>query len=149
MRSKCVLLFVVLLLAGIVILSGCVSEQPTSPATTVPTAFGTQQTPVSGNQTVKPTVTITIPANGVFLKVSYLGSFSGTYGVNGVMEKVRNSGDRLYEITDSAGNFTATFNKEDGSTKHDIIVELWKNGRSVTSAKNATPFGKVSINYTL
>ncbi len=38
---------------------------------------------------------------------------------------------RLYEITNETGNVTATFIKEDGSTKYDITVELWKNGKSV------------------
>jgi hypothetical protein len=66
-----------------------------------------------------------------------------------VMQKVRNSGIRLYEITNATGNISATFIKEDGSTKHDITVELWKDGKSLTSAKNSTPFGKASINYKL
>ena len=148
MNRKYVLMFVVLFLVGIVLLSGCVGQQSTPQTTTAPTGSGTKQTtPASGTPTVKPTVQITIPATGVFLKVSYLGSFSGTYGVNGAVQKVRNSGDRLYEITNATGNVTASFSKEDGSTKHDITVELWKNGKSLTSAKNSTAFGKVSINY--
>jgi hypothetical protein len=69
--------------------------------------------------------------------------------MNGTMQQVTNSGDRVYEITNATGNVTATFYKQDGSTKHDITVELWKNGKSLTSAKNSTPFGKASINYKL
>lgn len=145
MIRKWAVLFVVLSLA--VVLSGCVSEQSTSQTTTVPTGSGTQQTQVSGTLTVKPTTEVTIPVTGVFVKVSYLGSFNGTYGVNGVMQKARDSGDRVYEITNATGDFTATFYKLDGSTKHDLTVELWKNGKSLTSAKNSTPFGMVSISY--
>jgi hypothetical protein len=115
----------------------------------VPTGSRTQQTQVSGPQTIKPTIQVTIPPTGVFVKVSYLGSFNGTYGMIGAMQQVKNSGDRMYEITNATGNVTATFYKQDGSTKHDITVELWKNGKSLTSAKNTTPFGKVSINYKL
>jgi len=148
MNGKWLVLLVVFFLAGSVVLSGCAGQQSTPQTTTVPTVSGTQKTtPVTGIQTVKPTVQVTIPVTGVFLKVSYLGSFSGTYSANGVVENVRNSGDRLYEITNATGNVTASFSKEDGSTKHDITVELWKNGKSLTSAKNSTAFGKVSINY--
>jgi hypothetical protein len=62
---------------------------------------------------------------------------------------VTNSGDRLYEITNATGNVSAIFKKEDRSANHEIIVELWKNGKSLISAKNSTPFGTASINYTL
>lgn len=144
---KWVVLFVVLSLVGIVTLSGCVGQQPTPQTTTVPTGSGTQQTQASGNQTVKPTVQVTIPPTGVFVKVSYLGAFNGTYGMTGSMQEVKNSGDRVYEIINATGNVSATFYKLDGSTKHDITVELWKNGKSLTSAKNSTSFGKVSISY--
>ena len=134
--------------------SGNTSDQSLSGKTTpMPSGFSTQVTQVSGTgapqTTIKVPTTVSIPVTGVFVKISYIGGFSGTYGVNGVMQKVRNSGDRLYEITNTTGNVSATFNKEDGSTRHDITVELWKNGKSLTSAKNSTPFGTASINYTL
>jgi hypothetical protein len=151
MRRKLLVLFVILSLTGVVLLSGCVGQQPTPPATTAPTGSSTQTqapvTQVSGNQTIKPTVQVTIPATGVFVKVSYLGTFNGTYGMIGALQQVTNSGDRVYEITNATGNVTATFYKQDESTTHDITVGLWKNGVSLTSAKNSTPFGKVSISY--
>ena len=90
---------------------------------------------VSGSPTIKPTIAVTIPPTGVFVKVSYIGSFSGAYGTNGAMVNVKNSGDRLYEVVNATGNITASFSKLDGSTKHDITVELWKNGKSLTSAQ--------------
>jgi len=62
---------------------------------------------------------------------------------------VGNSGERLYEVTNRTGNVSAIFKKEDGSTNHEILVELWNNGKSLMSAKNSTPFGTASINYTL
>jgi len=149
MIRKWVVLFVVLSLVGIVVLSGCVGQQSTPQTTKVPTGSSTQKTQEPGNQTVKPTTQVTIPVTGVFVKVSYLGAFNGTYGMNGAMQQVKNSGDRMYEIINATGNVTATFYKQDGSTKHDITVELWKNGKSLTSAKNTTPFGKASITYKL
>jgi hypothetical protein len=148
MIRKWVVVLVVLSLVGIVLISGCTSQPSTPQVTTKPTGSSTQQT-LPGNLTIKPTTQVTIPVTGVFVKVSYLGGFNGTYGMNGSMQKVTNSGDRLYEITNATGNVTATFYKLDGSTKHDITVELWKNGKSLTSAKNSSPFGKASINYKL
>jgi hypothetical protein len=62
---------------------------------------------------------------------------------------VRNSGERFYEVTNTTGYVSAIFKKEDGSANHEILVELWKNGKSLMSAKNSTPFGTASINYTL
>jgi hypothetical protein len=148
MNRKWLVVLVVLSLVGIVLLSGCVGQQSTTPTTTKPTGSSTQQTQVPVNLTVKPTTQVTIPVTGVFVKVSYLGGFSGTYGVNNVMIKpTPNSGVKLYEITNATGNVSATFKKEDGSTKHEITVELFKNGKSLVSAKNSTPFGIASINY--
>jgi len=134
--------------------SGNTSDQSLSGKTTpLPSGSGTQVTQVSATgapqTTIKVPATVSIPGTGVFVKVSYIGGFSGTWGVNGAMQKVRNSGDRLYEINNSTGNVMATFTKEDGSPKHEITVELWKNGKSLTSAKNSTPYGNVNINYTL
>jgi len=121
--------------------------------TPTPSGAGTQATQSgvtsSPQMTIKVPTTASIPVTGAFVKVSYLGGFSGTYGVNGVMQKVTNSGNRLYEVTNATGNVSAIFKKEDGSANHEIIVELWKEGKLLTSAKNATPFGTASINYTL
>lgn len=146
MNRKWVVVLVVLSLIGIVMLSGCLGDQSTPPTTTAPTGTKTQ---VPVNITVKPTKEVTIPVTGVFVKVSYIGGFSGTYGMNNETQNVRNSGDKLYEIINATGNVSATFKKEDGSTKHDITVELFKNGKSLVSAKNSTPFGTASINYKL
>lgn len=134
--------------------SGNTSNQSLPVKTTsTPSGAGTQATQAGGTGspqiTIKVPTTASIPATGVFVKVSYLGGFSGTYGVNGVMQKVRNSGERLYEVTNTTGNVSAIFKKEDGSANHEIIVELWKNGKSLMFAKNSTPFGTASINYTL
>jgi hypothetical protein len=121
--------------------------------TPIPSGSGTQATQAGGTgspqMTIKVPTTISIPDTGVFVKISYIGGFSGTYGVNGVMQKITNSGDRLYEVTNATGNISVIFKKQDGSTNHEISVELWKNGKSLTSATNSTPFGTVSINYTL
>jgi len=145
-ENKWVLLFAVLFLAGIVVTSGCVGQQPTPPTTTTPSGTQTQVTGGTTFPTVKPTTPVIIPATGVFVKVSYIGGFNGTYGVNDVTQKVRNSGDRLYTIENATGTVTATFYKEDKSS-HALTAEIWKDGRLLTSAANSTAFGKVSVTY--
>jgi len=139
-----VLLCAVLFLAGFAIVSGCVGEQPAPQTTPTPSGTQTQSGTVTTFPTVKPTTPVIIPATGVFIKVSYMGGFNGTYGVDNVMQNVRNSGDRLYTIESETGNVTAIFTKEDKSS-HALTAEIWKDGRMLTSATNSTAFGKVSI----
>jgi len=150
MTRKWVVIFVILSLIGIVLMSGCTS-QPSTPQAPNPTGTSTQKTQSIGDITAKPTTQVTIPVTGVFVKVNYIGGYNGMYGMNGVMQKVKNSGENKppYEITNATGNVSATFTKEDGSTKHAITVELWKDGKLVKSATNSTPFGTASISYTI
>jgi hypothetical protein len=136
---------------GLVFFLGNGSTPGTTPGQITPTPSGTQ-TQISGTGTTSPTIRqptpVIIPATGLFVNVSYRGAFNGTYGINGVMQKVRSSGNRLYTIDTTTGNVTATFSKEDRSL-HTLTVEIWKDGKLLTSAVNSTAFGKVSISYTV
>ena len=112
--------------------------------TAVPTtSAGSAAVPV----TVRQTTTVSVPETGAYLTVSYIGSFSGTYGTSGMMEKVRASGDRVYPLNTGNGTISAVFRKEDGSTKHDLAVELWKDGKVLKSADNSSAYGLVSLSY--
>jgi hypothetical protein len=116
--------------------SSPVTPTPTAPqGTAVVTIIISEVTPVS------------VPDQGVFVRVSYIGGFTGTYGVDGVLETVRDSGDRLYAVETHGGNVSAAFRKEDGSARHELVVEIWKNGKAVKSGKSAQPYGEVSISY--
>jgi len=101
--------------------------------------------------TIKEQPTITVPETGVWVKVSYLGSFSGQYGSSdGPMMTARDSGDKAYEIVNTTGMVSATFKKTDTSTKpHDLTVEIWKDGKVLKFDKSSAPKGEVSINYQL
>jgi len=110
-----------------------------------------QQTIVFG---VAPSVIITqapvvVPAEGVFVKVSYLGSFSGRYGMADDLQAVRNSGNRVFGIENATGTILADFTKEDDSSRHDLTVEIWKDGKTLKTASNSSGFGEVNITYTL
>jgi hypothetical protein len=110
---------------------------------TTPTVTGTSAI------TIQETTPVSVPSEGVFVKVSYLGGYSGTYGVGGSMEKVLGSGDRVYAVNTTGGALQATFQKRDKSTSHDLVVEIWKGGKALTSQKNSSAYGIVSISSTV
>lgn len=128
---------------------GASASTGTSPTTT---GSGTS-TVVSGTinpTTIKDQPTVSVPAEGVFVKVMYLGGFSGEYGMAGEMLSARDSGERVYEVVNATGTVSAKFKKTDSSTKpHELSVEIWKDGRVLKFEKNASPSGEVSIDYSL
>jgi hypothetical protein len=96
---------------------------------------------------IKTQVPVTLPAEGVFVKVSYIGSFSGRYGMAGNLQTVRNSGDRVFVIDNATGTILADFHKEDSSSRHDLTVEIWKDGKAQKTATNTSGYGEVNISY--
>jgi len=95
--------------------------------------------------TIKATTPVNVPQEGVYVKVSYLGGYTGTYGVNGVKEKVTGSGDRIYSVNATGGTLQAAFQKRDGSTSHELVVDLVKGGNTLISKKNSSAYGIVSV----
>jgi hypothetical protein len=85
----------------------------------------------------------------VYVRVSYLGGFSGTYGVEGNMTTTRNSGDRVFVIENATGTVSATFHKEDTSTRHEIVVEIYKDGKAQRIARNSSSYGEAGVSYTV
>lgn len=99
---------------------------------------------------IKDQPTVAVPVEGVFVKVSYLGSFSGQYGMAGELMDARDSGERVYEIENANGTVSAMFKKTDSSTKpHELMVEIWKDGKVLKFDKNTSPNGEVRVDYTL
>jgi hypothetical protein len=120
---------------------GTVTARPAGTATT---------TASKGSSIVIPTATpVSVPAQGVYVKVSYLGGFSGSYGIAGALVKVQDSGDRLYTVDNATGTVTASFRKLDSSSKHDLSVEIWKDGKAVKIGSNSSSYGDVTISYQL
>jgi hypothetical protein len=92
---------------------------------------------------------VTVPGEGVYVRVSYLGGFAGTYGMEGNMTTTRNSGDRVFVVEDATGTVSATFHKEDSSLRHEIVVEIYKDGKSRAVARNSSSYGEASVTYTV
>jgi hypothetical protein len=122
-----------------------------TPGQPAPVTSSAQQTAAVG---VAPSVILTqvpvaVPASGVSVRVNYLGGFSGMYGMEGNMTTLRNSGDRVFVVEDATGTVSASFRKEDASTRHEIIVEIYKDGQSRAIARNSSAFGEASVTYTV
>ena len=125
-------------------------QSTSAQATQTPSGYSAQSTTASGvsikPELIKEAPTVTVPDNGAFVKVSYIGGFAGTYGINGEMVTVSDSGERVFPLNASTGAVSATFQKEDGSTRHEIVVEIYKDGKALKFARNSSAFGEVSVN---
>lgn len=134
---------------ALIFFSGSDSSAPSgqSPGQSPSGASAAQQTAaaVVAPPVIKTQIPVTTPTDGVYVKVSYLGGFAGTYGMEGNMTTMRNSGDRFFPVEDAAGEITATFHKEDASTRHEITVGIWKDGNALTTASNSSAYGEVSV----
>lgn len=136
---------------ALVFFMGGGASLPAAPSGPAPTAQPTGQTGVPGvaPSVVKTQAPVSVPQEGVYVRVNYLGGFAGTYGTEGNMQSTRNSGDRFFVIENATGTVSASFHKEDTSARHEIVVEIYKDGVSLTSAKNSSPEGEASVTYTL
>lgn len=95
--------------------------------------------------TVKETTAVSVPATGVWVKISYLGSYKGTYGMPSDLQTAEDSGDKLFEVVNGTGTIKATIEKKDSSTKHDLVVGIYKNGKLLKSGETSVAYGKVAI----
>jgi len=110
--------------------------------TVTPTPTPTPSVTISFPQT---TTAPAVPTTGVYVRISYIGGWKGTYGMPAALQTVDKSGDRFYEIENAKGPVQATFEKLDGSTRHELVVEIYKNGQLLTSGKTSDAFGKVTV----
>ena len=123
--------------------SGQTQATPTNPSA--------QQTAAAGvaPSVIRTQAPVTVPSEGVYVRVSYLGGFSGTYGMEGNMTTMRNSGDRVFVVENATGTVSAAFHKEDASTRHEIIVEIYKDGKAQRIARNSSSYGEAGVSYTV
>jgi len=99
---------------------------------------------------IKDLPTVNIPSTGTYVKVSYIGGFTGQYGMDGAMVSVTDSGERSYEVVNATGLVSATFKKADSSTKtHELKVEIWKDGKVLKYDSTTAPKGSVTVAQTV
>lgn len=94
---------------------------------------------------VKETLSVTVPATGVWVRINYMGSYKGTYGMPSDLQTAEDSGDRLFEVVNGTGTIKATVEKKDSSSKRALVVEIYKDGKLLKSGNVTIAFGKVSI----
>lgn len=148
-----IILIIAIVVAGVVFVYPMLSASGSSPsgsAKGVPATTATPSatsTPVSSGTIVvrETTAAAGAPATGVYAHVNYIGSWKGTYGMPSDLQKIELSGDHYYAILNATGTVQATFEKLDGSTRHDLVVEIYKNGGLLTTGKTSEGFGKVTV----
>jgi hypothetical protein len=125
------------------------SSGTATPAPAVTATSGSEgsspQTTVTPGSVVIPTKTpLVIPSDNVYIRVDYLGSWSGMYGTASNLIGVRNSGERMYGVENPNGTVIAGFKKLDKSA-HLLTVEIYKNGQIVESGTTTAPEGVVNV----
>jgi hypothetical protein len=95
--------------------------------------------------TVVETPPPTVPVTGVWVMIDYIGSYKGTYGKTTDLQKVEDSGARLYEVVNASGTIQATLEKKDSSTKHKLLVSIYKDGKLLKEGSTSVSYGKVTI----
>jgi hypothetical protein len=90
------------------------------------------------------TPAVVIPANGVWVRVMYNGTYAGSVGNAGDLKLVSGTGDQFYYIRDSSGLVQATFQKQD-QTGETLTVGVYTNGTEVTYRTVRAPRGSISL----
>lgn len=133
------IIFMILVVLGgtaiILLHPGGNSQQPDLPVTISPTLTPLPTTSVPE---------MVIPAEGVWVKVTYNGTFVGTYGNPGELKEVRGTGEQLYPIKNSNDLVQTSFRKLDYSGDS-LTVEVYNNGTMVTQVTKRTPSGTIAI----
>jgi hypothetical protein len=114
----------------------------TASVTTAPTT----SPPVTTLVTTLPTTPAQprIPATGVWIRITYTGMFSGTYGTPGLVAEVTSTGDRLYQVATDTGPVVASIKKQDGSGDK-LTVAVYKDGELMKTASTTAPSGTLDF----
>lgn len=136
MKSWQITGFLVILIIGFLFISGCTNNAGSSIATGTPQpVLTTEVTPLPPTP-----VQVTIPQNGVWLRVTYSGNYTGTYGSPGYYQTpVTDTGDHFYQIVTTGNPVTASIKKKDGSG--DILaIAVYKDGVLFKEVSTSAPY---------
>ncbi|MDO9035908.1 MAG: hypothetical protein Q7U51_11980 [Methanoregula sp.] len=87
---------------------------------------------------------ITIPTTGVWVRVYYPGSFSGSIGGRGISTPIKSTGDQLYEIPANVGMVEGTIEKDDKSGGK-LVTEVYKDGALISRMETMKPLGLIDV----
>ena len=124
------------LIIGTVLMSGCTNNAGSSVATSIPTSLSTTEvTPLPPTP-----VQVAIPQTGVWLRVTYPGSYNGTYGSPGYYQTpVTDTGDHFYQIATVGGPVVASIKKQDGSGDA-LAIAIYKDGVLIKEESTTAPY---------
>lgn len=161
------ILAVIALAAGVYLFAPSIFGQggtPPSPVTpdstavspTIPTPVPpTVATPVTTTAatvrmtTVPPAAAeVSIPKTGVWIRVNYEGSYSGTAGAPGRFTTITGAGDTVHRLSVKKEIVSATIQKQDNSGRK-MTIEIYDEGKLISSASVTAPNGTVSMNADL
>lgn len=121
------------------------TETPSGSSSVSTTPTGPLSNQGVASITVRETTAPTVPVSGVWIMISYIGSYTGTYGLSSDLQKVESSGSRLFEVVNATGTVRADIEKKDSSTKHELSVAIYKDGSLLKSDATKESYGKVSV----
>jgi hypothetical protein len=87
---------------------------------------------------------ISIPANGIWVRVGYAGSFHGWLGIPGALRGVNSSGSILYRIPEAAEMIQVNMYKTDNSG-NPMSVEVFRDGKVLTNRTVSVPMGFIEL----
>ena len=112
----------------------------TTAATIPPTPYPTPTTEV----TTPIPVQVAIPQTGVWIRVTYPGTYTGTYGLPGQQAQVTDTGDHFYQVATVEGPVDASIKKQDGSANN-LEVAVYKDGNLIKKESTTRPMGTIDF----
>jgi len=155
-----VLVIVVLaFIAGLIIAANMPAGEPVPGVNVTPIKTTGVTTPATPRPTTVRTTIITtavsavptqvqVPSTGVWVRVTYPGTYTGLVGTPGNLKDVNDTGEHLYSISTTDGIVFVSLQKNDGSADK-ILAEVYKNGLLVKSGSTVTPGGVLEIQFDL
>ncbi len=137
MRNWQITGIITVLIIGAVLMSGCTNNAAPQVAASTPTSLIT--TPATPLPSATP-VQIAIPQTGVWMKVTYPGNYTGTYGTIGYYQtEVTDKGTHFYQIATAGSPVAASIKKLDGSGDT-LAIAIYKDGVLIKEESTTVPY---------
>jgi len=142
------LLLIALIAAGAVLLFAQGSGPTDNPATLPPgTVQPTTEPPVTARITTtgpSPSIPVSIPQAGVWVRVNSTVNYAGSLGNAGFMKPVSGSGDKFYKVLWSDRVVQVSVQKQDNSGAL-LTVGIYRNGTLISTGSVTAPMGTVDL----
>jgi hypothetical protein len=89
-----------------------------------------------------------IPQTGIWFRVQYPGSYSGSIGSGGTIQQIDSNGTRFFQLFEvpSGSTVDGSIEKLDGSAAN-LVIELYKDGALLTRSNTSLPHGVVELHF--